>query len=478
MKKRLEMSLVLLVVITAIVVACAPIAQPTPIPATRATVEPSISTQLFFLGNKNIVPVVYLDGTSPSGVAVDLVHALAKHIPQPIEIIAMDWTVAQALVARGEADALIQINVTEERKKIYDFSEPFLESHFSIFTHSDVMGISGISSLRGLRIGVEAGGLPQQLLGQDPQIRLTVIPNFLEGFRSLNDGAIDAVVVDYRVGSYVLAQNGIRNIKVTGDPIQSSYSSIAVKKGNTKLLNEINHALQIIKSDGTYQRILNNWAPTEVVFETQQQITERNYRATTLILLTLLLITVIWILTINKQLTKRKATEEELRRQYSTLRGIIESTNALVFSVDRQYRYTSFNKGHAAVIQALYGVEIELSHNLLDYMTVSEDRETAKRNLDRALTGEQLVEEAYSGDELRSRQYFQVSHSPIKTETGEVIGVAVLAQDMTERKRAENELLESEKLLRDVLDTLPVGVWITDKHGNILRGNQAGQRIW
>jgi PAS domain S-box-containing protein len=352
----------------------------------------------------------------------------------------MDWSEAQALVTRGEADALIQINQTEERKKIYDFSDPLLESHFSIFTRADKMGISGISSLRGLRVGVESGGLPQKLLEKDPQIPLTIIPNFLEGFKLLNEGTIDAVVVDYRVGSYVLAENNLRNIKVTGEPIESSYSFFAVKKGNTKLLNEINNALRIIKADGTYQNILDNWKPKDVVFQTREQITQEIYYVTILIFLILFLIAVIWMVSIKKELTKRKSAEEKLRKQYSTLRGIIDGTNALIFSVDRQYCYTSFNQGHAAVMKVLYGAEIEQGHSLLDYMTVPEDQETARRNLDQALAGEQLVEEAYSGDEPLSRQYFRVSHSPIQSEAGEVIGVAVLAQDLTERKRAEEEI--------------------------------------
>ena len=152
-------------------------------------------------------------------------------------------------------------------------------------------------------------------------------------------------------------------------------------------------------------------------------------------------------------ITERKRAEEALKEQYSTLRGIIDSTNALIFSVDRQYRYTSFNKGHAVVMKALYGAEIETGHSLLDYMTVTEDRETAKCNLDRALAGEQLVEEAYSGEELLSRQYFRVSHGPIKTEAGEVIGVVVLAQDMTERKRAEEEIRKlNQELEQRVVD--------------------------
>jgi PAS domain S-box-containing protein len=396
--------------------------------------------KLLFLGNKNIAPVVYLENTTPSGVAVDIVRALAKHIPQPVEIKAMDWSEAQALVARGQADALIQINETEERKKIYDFSDTLLESQFSIFTSTNRVGISGISSLRGLRVGVESGGLPRQLLEKIPDILITIIPNFIEGFNLLNETTIDAVVVDFRVGSYILAENHIRNIKVTGEPIAFSYSSFAVKKGNTKLLNAINNALQIIKADGTYQNIIDKWKPKEVVFQTREQITQKIYDVTIIVLLIVFLIAVVWMVTLKKALTKRKAAEERLREQYSTLRSIINSANALIFSVDRLYRYTSFNLGHATAMNALYGAEIEQGYSMLDYMTVPEDREIARRNYDRALAGDQLVEEAYSGEELRSRQYFQVSHCPIKTETGEVIGIAVLAQDMTERKRAEEEI--------------------------------------
>jgi PAS domain S-box-containing protein len=150
------------------------------------------------------------------------------------------------------------------------------------------------------------------------------------------------------------------------------------------------------------------------------------------------------------ELAERKRAEERQREQYSTLRGIIDGLPAPIFSVDRQYRYTSFNAGHAAMMKALYGVEIEQGHSMLDYMTVPEDQEAARHNLDRAAAGEQLAEEAYSGEELRSRRYFHVSHSPIKTDEGEIIGVAVLAQDMTERKSAEEGLDRLNRELRAI----------------------------
>lgn len=428
----------------------------------QTTSASTSETTLLFLGNKNIAPVVFLDGNTPSGVAIDIVIALSEYIQQPVEIRAMDWSEAQTLVANGEADALIQINPSEERKKIYDFSDTLLESQFSIFTRSDKMGISGLSSLQGLRVGVEKGGLPQQVLQEDNMILLTIIPNFVEGFNQINDGSIDAIVVDYRVGTYIIAENNIRNIKVTGSPIATSNSSIAVKKGNTELLNEINNALQIIKSDGTYQKILDKWKPTEVVFLTQEQITKKVYQVSLLIVFILFLVTIAWVLASRKEITRRKASEEKVKDQYFTLRSIIDRENALIFSVDRKYLYTSFNIEHAAVMKEIYGAEIEIGHSILEYMTVMEDHEKAKCNIDRALAGEQQVDEAFSGEEQRARKFFEVTHCPIKNETGEVIGAAVLSHDVTERKLTEETLRESERRYRDIFDNVVDGLYLLE----------------
>ena len=162
-----------------------------------------------------------------------------------------------------------------------------------------------------------------------------------------------------------------------------------------------------------------------------------------------------------KEIKFRKSVEEKLKEQYSTLSGIINSSNALIFSVDHQYRYTSFNQGHAIVMKVIYGAEIEIGFNILNYMTVSEDRENARHNLDRALAGEQLVEEVYSGEEHRSRKCFQVSYNPIWND-GTIIGVVVLAQDMTERKITEEALRESKEKFRILFEQATDAIAVYD----------------
>ncbi|MEB3827721.1 PAS domain S-box protein [Phormidium sp. CCY1219] len=51
-------------------------------------------------------------------------------------------------------------------------------------------------------------------------------------------------------------------------------------------------------------------------------------------------------------------------------------------------------------------------------------------------------------------------------------------QDISDRIASQSALQDSEQLLQNVLQTLPVGVWILDKSARILRGNLAGEKIW
>ena len=226
---------------------------------------------LLFLGNANLVPLIYEENGVAKGVLVDFSQALAEKLGRRIEVRAMDWEEAQAQVLSGEADALLQMNWSPAREKVFDFSEELLESEFVIFKRRDNSHINGANDLVGKRVGVEIGGYAYQIL-HEKDIDIVLIPSCAVGFQRLVSGDLDAVVADRWTGEYELARSAISGILISREPVDVNYSHIAVKKGNAELLELINNGLREIHDDGTFDQILSNWQGKNVIYVTEERV--------------------------------------------------------------------------------------------------------------------------------------------------------------------------------------------------------------
>jgi PAS domain S-box-containing protein/putative nucleotidyltransferase with HDIG domain len=187
---------------------------------------------------------------------------------------------------------------------------------------------------------------------------------------------------------------------------------------------------------------------------------------------------VVGVFAAARDVTHIKRAQQELERheaalatQYATLQSLIDSATGPVFSIDSEYRYTSFNARHAATMRDLYGADIELGQSVLDYMTVDLDRATARVNLDRALHGDLVSAEAFSGEDERSRRFFLVTYTPIFDADGTVSGVAVYAHDSTDREKTARALRQSEERYRILAEASPDFIYIVDRHDRVLYVN-------
>ncbi len=118
-----------------------------------------------------------------------------------------------------------------------------------------------------------------------------------------------------------------------------------------------------------------------------------------------------------QDITERKKAEEKLMQEHDVLETVLESSEGPIFSVDCNYRYTSFNLQHAKVMKNLFDADIEIGGNLLDYHTNPENRENAKLNIDKAFNGEVVNIEACAGDEGHNFRYFSIFHTPVEIQT-------------------------------------------------------------
>ena len=160
-----------------------------------------------------------------------------------------------------------------------------------------------------------------------------------------------------------------------------------------------------------------------------------------------------------------KKVEEIYEQKSAILETVIENAGGPVFSVDRRYCYTSFNHQHAEVMKGLFGVDIEIGQNLLDYHTNFDDSISARKNLDRAFKGETVIVESYAGEETKSKRCFEIVHSPIRNSNGKVVGATIHARDITDQKQVRQTLRDSEERYEKLVKFAPDAIFEMNVQG-------------
>ncbi len=151
------------------------------------------------------------------------------------------------------------------------------------------------------------------------------------------------------------------------------------------------------------------------------------------------------------------------------LRSILESPKGVViFSLDKNYQYTTFSESHKAEIKTIWNVEIAVGVSVLAVILNEVDREKAKANFDRALQGESFVLIEEYGDVDHQRIFYENRYAPVKDDEGKIIGVSVFVIDVSELKQVENALKLSKQRLRLVLKSIPDSIFRINTDGTYL----------
>jgi PAS domain S-box-containing protein len=180
---------------------------------------------------------------------------------------------------------------------------------------------------------------------------------------------------------------------------------------------------------------------------------------------------------IDRDITERKRMEEALRASEERFRKVFEEGPLGMAIVGLDFRMLKVN---ATLCRVLGYSEQELEALSFPELTFPEDVAKDVELAGRLLRGEiphYAVEKRYvrrSGELI----WADLRASIIHDERGAPLYYLGMIQDISERKATESALRASEHLLRQVLENLPLGVWILDENGRISIGNPAGRRLW
>ena len=170
-----------------------------------------------------------------------------------------------------------------------------------------------------------------------------------------------------------------------------------------------------------------------------------------------------------------KQNEMEMLATNEFLRSIMDSPKGvIIFSLDDQYRYTTYTQTHIEIMKKIWGVDIEIGMNILDVIRDPVDRQKAQANFERALRGEHFAVQEEYGDADLFRTWWEDRYSPIYDGVNKITGLTVVVIDITERKKMETALRESEEKFRKMFHSSPIAICISAlDDGRILDANYA-----
>ncbi len=181
------------------------------------------------------------------------------------------------------------------------------------------------------------------------------------------------------------------------------------------------------------------------------------------------------IITYAEVMTKRKLAEKTLKESVEFNRRIMETANGGILVLDKDHKITYANQRMADMLSC--ETDGLIGKGMTDFVIKAERDDYDQKIEERKKGVSGLYERLLRGKDGKVL-WTLVSSVPVFGPDGSSAGSFEMFSDITKMKQMQNNLQHRENLLNKIFEILPVGLWITDKNGKLIRSNQKGREIW
>jgi PAS domain S-box-containing protein len=426
------------------------------------------------------------EGGRLQGILVDKWALWSKKTGIPANVNGMPWIGAQEVTREGSADVIETITYTPARAELYEFSSPYADVDARVFFHRSISGINNDpTSMRGFAIGAKHGSACGNWLAERGIDTIFGYPTSEDLIKAAGAGEVRLFCLDSPVANYYLFKLHLADEFRQTDPLYVARFHWAVAKGRTELRDFIQQGFGNLTTD-ELREIDARWLGHSLGSALDSRYLYY-VAAFGLGLLATAALLVAWNRALQRKVSARTA---ELG---TALDSMEKQVLALRESEERFSRMFRLSPDGIMVTSVGDGRVIEVNDAMLRILGRERNDVIGSTVTNLGIWRDQFEHRAMVAVPAMTpggiRQYEHTLRTPAgekrdvlaRTTRIDLQGEAVLlsmVRDITERRRAQLLLEESEQRLAKMIEASPEAITIaTVEDGTFISVNPAGERL-
>ncbi len=406
---------------------------------------------LIFGSDQFFPPYEYINEKGePEGFNIDIISELAREMNVEIVVKLGDWTkIRKELEVDGTVD-FSDMFYGELRDSVVDYAFPHDIIYNKVYLHKSFPPILDISELNGKKVAVLRGSvLEDYLRTKFPAINLLPQATESDALQMVSEKICDAAIVTSASGNELLNESKIGNVVGYGNMILPSEYCFVVKEGNVELLKKINLALANLIANGTIEKLRKKWFEVRI-FGIRQNFIKLGIA----VLLLSLLLSYLLNFSLNSRIRKRN---KQLLLSEDRWKFALEGPGDGLWDWNMETNEVYFSPQWKKML-GYSDTEIENKFEEWNKRVHPEDKQQVYENLNNHIEGKTPYFVCEYRVLCRDGKYIwildrgKIMELNAEGKPRRVIGTH---SDISERKKAEKALRDSEEKFRKAFKTSP-----------------------
>jgi PAS domain S-box-containing protein len=174
---------------------------------------------------------------------------------------------------------------------------------------------------------------------------------------------------------------------------------------------------------------------------------------------------------LKKEIDYRQKIQQELVTQTTKYEAIFNNTSHLIWTIDRDLKIASFNKNYADYIKLLFNHNLKVGEHISEIHSKTKSQinisfwtnkyhDIFNNKKDNKVDFFEIKDVSYKG----KTYYREIFLHPIRNNSGEIDEIAIIGQNYTEKKLAEQKIIEQSAKLKAIFESGTQLIWTIDKN--------------